>query len=87
LFALPRISERLFTRVGEELLRVLYEHYPKSLSTHEISWEVARDDEFCLRVLQFLESNRLVSRKKNSEKPRLWRLSEEAWKRYDEARK
>ena len=88
---MPKISERLFKRVGEELLRALYEHYPKFLSTFEVSWEIARDDEFCLRVLQFLEKNKLVYRKRgkdeNYARARLWKLSEEARKRFEELRR
>ncbi|MEM4255472.1 MAG: hypothetical protein QXR53_04070 [Candidatus Norongarragalinales archaeon] len=60
---MSRISQKNFERIAESVLRVLYDSFPIALSTTQVAQELARDNEFIGRVLEFLEKKGYVQRK------------------------
>ena len=80
-----RISEKMFTRVAEQALHSLYERFPEPLSTAALAREIARDNEFCLRVLGFLEKKGMAKRVGNLPQKKLWTITPAARKKYDSA--
>ena len=80
---MSRISEKNFTRVAEQALHALYERFPEPLSASALSQEIGRDNEFVLRVLEFLERKELVKRVGNLPQKKLWTITPAARKKYD----
>ncbi|MFH0923052.1 MAG: hypothetical protein V1811_03265 [Candidatus Micrarchaeota archaeon] len=79
---MSRISQQNFQRISESVLNVLFDKYPIAQSTASISREIARDNEFTLRVMQFLEGKRFVVRVSRGSRFE-WKLSKQAKARYD----
>ena len=82
---MSRISEKNFLRVAEQALHALYERFPEPLSTAALSQEIGRDNEFVLRVLEFLEKKGMAKRTGNVARMRLWTITPAARKKYDSA--
>lgn len=59
---MSRISQPAFKRIAEQALGVLYDAFPVPLSTRQVSEQLVRDNEFTLKVLQFLEQQKLAVR-------------------------
>ncbi len=59
---MSRISPERFRKIAEQALGVLYDAFPKPLSTRAVAEELARDNEFTLKVLEFLEKQKLAGR-------------------------
>ncbi|MBI4360233.1 hypothetical protein HY572_00490 [Candidatus Micrarchaeota archaeon] len=59
---MSRISRERFHKIAEQVLGVLYDSFPIPLSTRKVAEEIARDNEFTLKVLLFLEQQKLVSK-------------------------
>lgn len=58
---MSRISRERFHKIAEQVLGVLYDSFPVPLSTRKVAEDVARDNEFTLKVLLFLKEQKLVS--------------------------
>jgi len=84
---MSRISEKNFTRVAEQALHALYERFPEPLSASALSQEIGRDNEFVLRVLEFLEGKGMAKKTGNLAHVRLWTITPAARKKYDSAQK
>ncbi|MBM3233568.1 hypothetical protein FJZ19_00565 [Candidatus Pacearchaeota archaeon] len=56
-----RISEEKKNRIKSNILALLYEHFPKSFFTAEISREIARDEEFIKQLMHELQDKKLVN--------------------------
>jgi hypothetical protein len=88
LIKMSKISEEKEAKIMSEILQVLYSNSPKTLFTADVSKSITRDEEFIKRLLEELESKKLVvSVKKNSDgidykKRTRWRLSEKAYSTY-----
>ncbi len=83
-----RISEEKKKRIMEQILLTLYENFPKSLFTAEISRLVARDEEFIKSLMFDLKQKGLVVQIRKNPKGvpysrRIrWRLSNKAQDTY-----
>ena len=56
-----KISLKKEAKIKEETLRLLYDKYPKFNYTNTISYEILRNNEFVLRLLNELMKEGLVS--------------------------
>ena len=83
---MSRISKKNFERIASDAVSVLHDAYPVPLTTRAVALELARDKEFVKRVLEFLESKRLVVRVEGYERWVKWKLSKAAKKRMDASR-
>lgn len=79
---MSRISPANFQRISESVLGVLYEKYPVAQSTVAVAREIARDNEFTLKVLLFLEGKHFVVRASRGKRAE-WKLSKPAKEKYD----
>jgi hypothetical protein len=85
---MPRISSKKEDKIKESILLFLFQSSPKPIFTAHISQELARDEEYIKKLLQDLETRKLVLPvKKNQEgldyKKRMrWRLSDRAYVLY-----
>ncbi len=85
---MPRLSKEKLQKISEQILAILYEHYPKSLFTSHIAKEIARDEEFTKYLLKDLNNKNLITQiNKNSKginylKRLQWRLSNQTHKAY-----
>jgi hypothetical protein len=85
---MPQISQKKEDKIKENILTLLFQNSPKALFTAHISEELARDEEYIKKLLENLETKKLIIPiKKNSEgidyKIRTrWRLSERAYQTY-----
>ncbi|MDP2717167.1 MAG: hypothetical protein Q8P02_00330 [Candidatus Micrarchaeota archaeon] len=59
---MSRISPERFKKIAEQALGVLYDAFPRPLSTRAVADELVRDNEFTLKVLEFLEKQKLAAR-------------------------
>ncbi|MBI5036536.1 hypothetical protein HZC09_04285 [Candidatus Micrarchaeota archaeon] len=80
---MSRISKEGFKRIAEQAVGVLYDSFPVPLSTRRVAEQIVRDDEFTLKVLEFLEGSGVVTRMKEGktgplEKTVLWKISKGA---------
>ena len=79
------ISEFKKEKIKEEILRVLYENFPKMRWTFEIAEEILRDDEFCLKLLFDLKSKKLVNLSeegKGGKVKRRWGMVKDVYEEY-----
>ncbi|MBI2124257.1 hypothetical protein HYT92_00540 [Candidatus Pacearchaeota archaeon] len=83
-----QISQKKRDKIAEQILSLLYHSFPRQLFTSGVSDEIARDEEFTLKLLKELEKKNLVaSVKKNPQgkiysKRTKWRLSNQAHEIY-----
>ncbi|GEM_PF-2489684 len=85
---MSRISQPAFKRIAEMALGVLYDSFPVPLSTRQVSEQLVRDNEFTLKVLAFLESQKLAVRVEQGKMGPLqravrWKISQAAKARMD----
>lgn len=78
---MSRISQKTFQKIAENALGFLYEHYPRAFSTSAIASELARDNEFTLKIMAFLEKGGYAERK--GRKWQRWLLTKQAKEKYD----
>ncbi len=85
---MSKISERNIDKIKNEILYLLYESKLKGIYTKKIADEVARDDEFVLRLLKDLEREKIVKtvnlNKIKFVRRKKWLMTEEAYKKYKE---
>ncbi len=83
-----KISEEKKNKIKSNILATLYQHFPKSLFTAEISRIEARDEEFTKTLLKELwDKNLVIPIRKNSHGVTFsrrikWRLSNKAYSAY-----
>jgi len=85
---MSKISSYKADKIKEDILSILYENSPLSLHTNVIAKEIARDNEFVLRLLNELKEKELVKSVESSNrgKPYLkrkkWALTDGAYSAY-----
>ncbi|MFH1056849.1 MAG: hypothetical protein V1717_03585 [Candidatus Micrarchaeota archaeon] len=79
---MSRISQKNFERIAENALQILYDSYPVALSTSKVAVELARDNEFAGKVLDFLAGKGFVL-KKDKENRIDWLLTKGTKEKYD----
>lgn len=87
---MSRISQAAFKKIAEQALGVLYDSFPVPLSTRQVSEQIVRDNEFALKVLEFLEAQKLVARVEQGkmgplERSVRWKIAPAAKARMDAA--
>ena len=80
---MSKLSEKKIEKVKSDILSLLYENNLKPLYTFQIAEEIARDDEFVLRLLRNLERKELV-KQANKGKRRRWMMTDRAYKTYSQ---
>jgi len=82
---MSRISQQGLERIKANILAVLYDEAPQSLSAPEIAELEVRDKEFVLRLLKDMEKKYLVRNVtlRNTKKSS-WVMTEQAYKKYKE---
>ena len=78
---MSRISEKKLEKIKADMLSLLYEHNLKPLYTVQIADDIARDDEFVLRLLKIMEKKGLV-KQSNKGKRRRWIMTDKAYNAY-----
>jgi DNA-binding transcriptional regulator GbsR (MarR family) len=76
------ISEEKIRKIKDNIIGILFDSSLKPLNTEEIADELARDDEFVLRLLKQLEKENLVKQISRAKRKKLWIMSNDAYKAY-----
>jgi predicted transcriptional regulator with HTH domain len=90
---MPPISKSKQDKITEQIMHYLFSISPESSFTSDIAKEIARDEEFILRIMKDLKSKNLVVEvNKNSIgldylKRKRWRISNEAHNAYSKLQK
>ena len=87
LINVSKISCEKEKKIKEDILRELYDCYPGMLWTYSVAENIARDEEFVLRLLRGLAEDKVVIVREESGKFRVkrkWGLSEEVYGKYKE---
>ncbi len=85
---MSQISKKKVEKIKEEILSVLFESGLRGLFTKQISDEIARNDEFVLKLLQDLEKQNIVKQIKNAKKGtrfirrKQWTMTDKAYETY-----
>ncbi len=85
---MPQISKKKEDKIKELIISILFQNSPRPLFTAHVSQELARDEEYTKRLLEELESKKLVVPIKKSpqgidyKKRTRWRLSDQAYNTY-----
>jgi hypothetical protein len=82
---MSRISEEKKNRLKEEVMRIIFEQYPRMWWTYEIGDELIRDDEFMLKLLQDLLKSGLVvvnNESKGNKIKRKWGLNKGLYRKF-----
>ena len=83
-----RISQVKIDKIKEEILSTIFRNSPRAMFTSDIASEIARDEEFCKKLLIELEQKGLVAsvKKNNNGKDYLqrirWRLTNSTFQAY-----
>jgi len=80
---MSKISDKKIEKIKSDILAILYEKNLKPFYTFQIAEEVARDDEFTLKLLKVMEKNGLV-KQANKGSRRKWIMSDNAYKAYSD---
>ncbi len=59
---MSRISQPAFRKIAQAAINVLYDAFPVPQSTRQVAESLVRDNEFTLKVLQFLETQKVAVR-------------------------
>ena len=59
---MSRISQPAFRKIAQQALNVLYDAFPVPKSTRQVADSLVRDNEFTLKVLKFLETQKVAVR-------------------------
>jgi len=79
------ISELKKNRIKEDILKILYDNFPKMMWTFEVAEEIIRDDEFCLKLLEDLKSKKLVNLTEESKGRKIkrgWSMHKNVYEEY-----
>ena len=80
---MSKISEKKIEKINTDILSLLYENNLKPLYTVQIADEVARDDEFVLKLLKNMEKKGLV-KQANKGSRRRWIMTDKAYNAYSQ---
>ncbi|MCD4666297.1 hypothetical protein K8R47_00620 [archaeon] len=78
---MSKLSKEKEDRIKEEVLRIIYENSPNKIYTNFIADELARDDEFVLRLLQDLHKNGFVNKLQKGRR-KMWGLPDHVFNQY-----
>jgi len=84
---MSKISEDKKERIKRDILRLLYDEYPKMFYTYEIADNMLRNDEFTLKLLLDLKKNKAVhsiQESKGDKVKRKWGMDEVIHNTYKE---
>jgi len=85
LIAMSMVSYGNVEKAKSNILRLLYDDAPKSLSARAVAIAEARDKEFVLRLLRDLEKKKIVrNATKDFSRKSSWVMTEQAYKKYKE---
>lgn len=80
---MSKISKEKIEKIKQDILYLLYESGIRPRFTKEIADELARDDEFILKLLRDLEKDGLIRQtNKKDKRRRKWVMVEDAYKEY-----
>ena len=85
---MSKISQKKIEKIKEEILSVLFESGMRGMFTKQISDEIARNDEFVLRLLENLETQKIIKQIKKTKKGtefirrKQWTLTNKAYQTY-----
>ncbi|MBM3200701.1 hypothetical protein FJZ53_07210 [Candidatus Woesearchaeota archaeon] len=85
---MSKISEKKVNKIKEEILSVLFDAGLRGMFTKQISDEIARNDEFILKILFDLEKQSLVKQMVHTRKGtqfirrKQWTLTDQAYDAY-----
>lgn len=85
---MSKISKKKVEKIKEVILRVLYDAGIRGMFTKRISDEIARNDEFVLKLLLDMEKQGLAKQMKNTKKGtqfirrKQWTLTDQAYEEY-----
>lgn len=85
---MSKISQKKVEKIKEEILSVLFEANMRGMFTKQISDEIARNDEFVLKLLLDMEQQNLVKQMKKTRKGtefirrKQWTLTDKAYEAY-----
>jgi hypothetical protein len=80
---MSKISEKKRDKIKGEILRVLYESFPNYLFTNKIADDIARNNEFVLKLLNEMEEVKWVKKNKKIARTK-WGLTLEIYNQYEE---
>ena len=82
---MSKVSQDSMERIQSNILRVLYDEAPKSISANRIAEIEIRDKQFILRLLKELEKKKLVKNvTKHFSRKNFWIMTSSAYKKYEE---
>lgn len=85
---MSRISQKKVEKIKEDILSVLFEAGMHGMFTKQIGDEIARNDEFTLKLLQNMEKQEIIKQiiktKKGAEfiRRKQWMLTDNAYEAY-----
>lgn len=85
---MSKISKKNIKKIEEDVLRIVFDAGLAGIFTFKIAEELARDDEFVLRILKGLEKNEIIRQVKKSGKgheyyrKRKWVMTTNAYEKY-----
>ncbi|MBS3150579.1 hypothetical protein J4425_02125 [Candidatus Woesearchaeota archaeon] len=79
---MSKISEKKKDKIKGEILGVLYEHFPKMIFTNKIADEIARNNEFVLKLLNEMEELKWIKKNKRIARTS-WGLTLEIYNQYE----
>lgn len=87
---MSKISEKKIQKIKEDVLSLLFEAGLKGLFTKQIADEIARNDEFVLKLLKELEEQKLTKQIEKTKKGntfirrKMWTLTNKAYDAYSQ---
>jgi len=85
---MSQISKKKVEKIKEEILSVLFEAGLRGMFTKQISDEIARNDEFVLKLLLELEKQNVIKQIRNTKKGtqfirrKQWTMTDKAYETY-----
>jgi len=85
---MSQISKKKVDKIKEDVLSVLFEAGLRGMFTKQISDEIARNDEFVLKLLLDLEKQNIVKQIRNTKKGtqfirrKQWTMTDKAYETY-----
>ena len=84
-FFMSKVSLENVEKIQSNILRILYDEAPVSVSANRIASLEIRDKQFVLKLLKDLERKKLVKNvTKHFSRKSFWVMTESAYKKYEE---
>jgi hypothetical protein len=84
-FKMSRVSKTTIEKIETNVLRILFDESPRSMSATAIADIEARDKQFILKILKGLEKKRVVKNvAKDFSRKAFWVMTENAYRKYKE---